>query len=649
MKINFNIIGKIKNKGVYPVDLSDSVIKTLKKINYKMENNEKLIGVQFGGVLGDFLWGEDLNMPLENYYNENSTNHLMVIGNLFCPVDYLRFLSRFFIRELKITTAPLYDFNRWIEGVAQGKGEMESAFKILNTLENSYPQSRFKEMALNILNSFRKDFNQHIHDKRCSNGICRPLIKAQCINACPSNVNIPGYISLMKKEDYLNAYKLMRQSNPFSFICGKICSKPCEERCRRNEIEHTVGVRALQKFASEKALKFFDLQEEKLPLNNKTVGIIGAGPAGLSAAYYLQKNGYQVNIYEAESYSGGILSSSIPTFRLSSEDINLEVKTITDLGVNIFYNHKVGTNISLEYIKNKYDILIIATGASLGKHILPTENNFIFTALDFLKKVKSNKLQKLKDTTIVVGGGDVAIDTARTALRLGSSKVKVISIEDFDNLPASWDETLVAIAEGIEFESSYGIHSIDHDDKFVVNLKKALQSHNLAGKFAPILEEEVSKSLEADHVILAIGQQPDLTYINDIDIVRSKNNFIEINKNTFETSLENVYAIGDVTKTGTAIEAISHGKKVASYIHNKLFNSELYLGEKIDIPTDTTNIKTWDYRKREEMIIPPPDLSQNFQETTLPYTIKDAMHEADRCLRCDQNSNRPLFLRDFNN
>lgn len=645
---NFNIIGKIKNKGNYSINTEDSITNILKYINFKMENNEKLFAVQIGGVLGDIIFKDEFNNSMRNYLKDFSTNHIMIFGNLFCPVDYLRFLSRFFIRELNLTKESIYNFNEWIEEISQGKGSFKNGFSIINSLEDSFPEKRLKDISLKIIELFKEDFIEHIKYKTCTNGICRPLFKAQCINACPSNVNIPGYIALIKNRDYLNAYKLMKQDNPFSFVCGKICSRPCESRCRRNEIENTVGVRALQKFASEKSIKFFNLSEEKLPLNGKKIAIIGAGPSGLSAAYYLQKNGYQVDIYEAESFAGGALISSIPDFKLNKNDVFLEIDSIIKLGVNIYYNHKVGTNISIEYIKNKYDSTIIATGAPIGKHIFSTTNNFIFTALDFLKKVKNKKLKNLKEKTIIIGGGDVAIDTARTALRLGSTDVTIVSIEEFDDLPATWNETLLALAEGVQFKSGYDLHSIEHNDVFSLTLTKTLSSHNLKGEFNPNFNKLDTVKINSDHVILAIGQQSDLSFLNTLNINKNKYNSLIINSKTFETSIENIYAIGDVVKTGSAIDAISQGKNLAAYLHNLNFSKELFIGNKIDIPITKTDIRTWDFRKREELIIPPKNLYDNFQEIVHTYSIEDAHHEANRCLRCDLNSNAPLFLRKFN-
>jgi len=639
--IVFNIMGNLTFTGELNIDTELTPIDIIRDNNIKVLLNRKIIGVQIGGVFGNIVFGSQMNTKIKYLFDKLSKNYIFYIDELFCPVDYVRFLSRFLIREMKIKTDNVYSFNEWIEAIAQGKSSISQFNEyenILNNLGDIIVLSKTKAIVLSIIDRFKDVFIEHIEEKKCSVGICRTLIVAQCINACPAEIHIPGYVALMKKDDYKNGYALMRKSNPLSLICGKICARPCEDRCRRKEIEENVGVRALQRYVCINALKAKNFDEDKAQNNGKKISIIGSGPAGLTAAYFLQRTGYQVDIYEKHANPGGVLSNYIPSYRLEAKDIMDEVDLITRLGVKMHYNSEVGKDIKFDEIRKNSDALIIAVGTNMSRTLDNiSSNKNVMTALDFLSNVKQGNKVNIGKNVIVMGGGDVAMDSARTAMRLGNVEdVTVVSLEEYDQMPASLEEKRLANLENIIFLSGYGLDNLDNtkgSESMTVKFLKCLSVFDLDGKFSPTLSKDETETIEADTLILAIGQYADLSFIDNQNIKE------------FIKKHDNVYAIGDVVRASTAIAAIGDAKKIAIKIDKTLGGNGLYLGDEIDIPDEPLSIKSWDYPLKDEDVRKIENIKGDFDEVVATYTREDALYEATRCMRCDRNSTQPLFLR----
>lgn len=651
MNKKFKLLGDIYLKEDVTLNLEDNVLQILDKHAGGLKGKQ-IKFVQIGGVLGDCLIGKNLLRPINSFDEPLLMNTIMYFSDLFCPVDYFRFLTRFLIRELKVDTHRTRELNKLIEDIANKKARL-THIQILRDMSIEKVNTKAERLINNIfnflINNFEDEFNEHILDHKCKNGICRGLMVSQCINACPAEVNIPGYVELMKSGRDNDAYSLMRKTNPLSLICGKVCARPCETRCRRGEIESTVGVRALQRYASEISLNIDNFTETKLPLNGKNVAIVGSGPVGLSAAYFLARTGYKVTIFEALNVIGGMLASCIPEYRLPYKDLIKEIDTITNLGVEIKTGVKIGDKISLASLKLAYDSIILATGAHIGNKIPNYPFKEIETAVSLLSDVKLNNRNTIGEVVAVIGGGDVAMDAARTSLRIGAKKVYVISLEEWNKMPASIEERNFAIEEGIKFQSGYGIENItkNKDNNLSLIIQKCTQVFDVYNKFCPQYDHKNLKKLTVNSIILAIGQKPDLSYIeNKLDTKRA---FLSIDKNTFMTSEEGIFAAGDVTKISIAAQAIADGKKAAYSVDDYLGGNGLFVGEDIKIPEPQLNITTWDVPLTCEETKVPKDLNNNFDEITHTYTRKEALIEANRCLRCDRNSTRPLLLRPMRN
>lgn len=643
-----NIFGDVNKKGKFEISSDKTIKDILNEYAGGMKNSRKVKLVQIGGPLGICVRGKELNNKLSDYEEYMSGNMIVFLGDLLCPVDYLRFLTRFMVRELRIDNEHIRKLNQLVENIAQGKAAECSFVELVNEVNKdseTNAENRLNQIFLYITSEFNNEFMDHIIDKKCKNGICRGLMVAQCMNACPAEVYIPGYIELMKHGKVEEAYHLMRKNNPLSFVCGKVCARPCESRCRRGEIESTVGVRALKRYASNMALKIGDFKEDKLDSNGKKIAIVGSGPAGLTAAYYLAKTGYEVVIYEADKVVGGMLAVGIPEYRLPQETIDKEVKLIKDLGVKIITNTRVGVDITLKELRRKFDSLLLATGCRIGNKFGP-EASEIETAVDLLRGVKVQGRREIGENVLVIGGGDVAMDAARTSIRLGDKKVITASLETFETMPASDEERDEAVEEGVQFISGYGTKDIHVEDGKLrgITLKKCLSIFDDEGRFSPVYDEEDIKTFEIDSLILAIGQRPDNSYLDE-DIELNERGWIKVNQYTFATNIEGVFAAGDMYTPGTAIKAIAEGKKAAVSIDKYLGGNGLYLGEEIEIPEKPLNCTIWDIEKVVEKHQDPSERKENFDAVSRVYIADEAKQEASRCMRCDRNSRKPLYLR----
>lgn len=633
--------GNIKQRGLFDIDENMSIKEIIDTYGGGLKNKSRIKLIQIGGLLGLCITKKDINTALEKYVSNNMQNVIMVMDENICAVDFSLFCIQHSRRELLIKNKSIENIEFKLKKIADGNGELKDVkeiIKVCNEESKAVAVARIKALILFLIHNFREEFYIHIEEKHCPLGACRKLIDANCINACPSNVHVPGYIALMKEGRVKEAYRLMKQRNPFPFICGKICPRPCESKCRRGQIEKTVGVRALKRYVSDFVLEKSNFKETKMLAKSKKIAIVGAGPAGLTAAYYLAKTGYKVVVYEGSKVVGGMLAMGIPSFRLPQTSINKEVCALKELGVVIKTNTAIGKDIGLQQLRKDFDAVLLATGCHIGNRFGPKLKS-IEPAINLLREVKTEERSKIGKHVLVIGGGDVAIDAARIAVRLGAEKVLIAALESYEKMPASEEEKLEATEEGVEFINSYGYKALDVDGKILngIILKRCISFLDENDKFSPIYSEEDTINLEVDHIVLAIGQKPDLEYLNQ-DIEITKQGWISVNARTYRTSADRVYAAGDVCKPGIAIKAIAEGRKVAKTIDRDLGGTGLYVGEQIDIPEQQLHYGIWDIEKNKEQEVAPNIRICGFEEVTDTLTATKARKEADRCMRCDRNS-----------
>jgi len=483
-----------------------------------------------------------------------------------------------------------------------------------------------------------------------------------CRQTCPAGVDVQGYISLIEKGLYNDAVALIKETNPLPAICGRVCVRPCEAECRRNLLGENapVGIDYLKRFASdidlESSTKFIP---EKKPSSGKKVAIIGAGPGGLSAAYFLQINGHQADIFEASEKSGGWLRYGIPEYRLPNDIVDKEVKNITDLGVNIHYNKKLGGNLSYKELKEKYNAIILTIGSQRGTGIGcegdDAEN--VFSGIDFLRNMEATgqRYDFTGKTIAVIGGGNTAMDCCRTSIRCNAKKVYIIYRRTEKEMPANPIEIHESKLEGVEYLFLTLPNKVNKDTdgklKSITCIRMELGEPDASGRRRPIPVEGSEFTIEVDYALAAIGQKTDVNFIGDINEFAEEGSLqinkwgdIDARKDTLQTGIPSVFAAGDgVTGPATIIEAIAQAKIASTSAHQYLMNLPIEPAKKTftsrrdnfrkQVPQDYAD--RFGKQLREEMPTLAPDQRFNFNEVELGYESESiANQETQRCLEC---------------
>lgn len=482
---------------------------------------------------------------------------------------------------------------------------------------------------------------------------------APCREECPAGVDVQGYIALIDQGLYSEAVGLIKQANPLPAICGRVCVRPCELACRRNHVEDVgVGIDYLKRFTSDK-----DLNSEKpfMPETKPSIGkkaaIIGAGPAGLTAAHFLAVEGHSPEIFEASKQPGGMLRYGIPPYRLPDDIIDKETEAITKLGVKIHYNKKLGENISYKELKESYDSVILGIGSQKGTNI-GCENDDagnIFSGIDFLRNMQMTGQQYdfTGKKVAVIGGGNTAMDCCRTSMRCGAEEVMVLYRRTEKEMPANPIEIHESKLEGINYMFLTAPAKVNTDKqgnvKSLTCYKMQLGEPDASGRRRPVKIDGSEFDVEADYILAAIGQKTVVDFIDDInnnspvELKLNKWGDIDADPGTLQTSIPSVFACGDgVTGPATLIEAIAQGRK-AAYSCNKFLNKEEITPQPEEFLSKKDNFKeqkTEDYQNkfkkqaRKEMPVLEPENRKNFNEVELGYSGEDAGQEAQRCLEC---------------
>ncbi|NOU18862.1 MAG: molybdopterin-dependent oxidoreductase [Bacteroidales bacterium] len=484
---------------------------------------------------------------------------------------------------------------------------------------------------------------------------------APCRERCPAGVDVQGYISLIEKGLYSEAVKVIKQTNPLPSICGRVCVRPCEAACRRNLLDEGtgVGIDYMKRFAADSDLSSENhYKPEVAPSTGKKVAIIGAGPGGLSSAYFLQQKGHQCDIYEAQPHSGGWLRYGIPEYRLPNDIIQKETDCVTELGANIFYNKKLGENISYKELSEKYDAVILTIGSQRGT-LLGCDGedaDGVFSGIDFLRnmEVTGQRYDFTGKKIVVVGGGNTAMDCCRTSLRCKSTDVKVVYRRSEAEMPANPIEIHESKLEGVEYLFLTNPVRVNKDEngklKSMTLIRMGLGEPDASGRRRPVPVEGSEFDIEVDYILAAIGQKTEINFLDDINkyakggqLKPTKWGDIDADKNTLQTGIPSVFAAGDgVTGPATLIEAVAQARLASNSCH-------LYLtGQKVEAPikdflSKKDNFKNQEkdeyigrYRNqiREEMPVMEPNSRVNFKEVELGYSEVQTLNETSRCLEC---------------
>lgn len=550
------------------------------------------------------------------------------------------------------------DLLKLLEDVSQGSGgpdHLPAMFKSLAAFSLDKEADEACRDLLNLvekpLEQYKEVFSSHIETHNCPTGDCAKLAPAPCQMACPAGIDIPGYVTLVSQGRDDEAVELIRKDNPFPWICGLVCTHPCEFMCVRGRIDTSVAIKDLHGYAAERAMSEGKYRNPvKAPENDSRVCIVGAGPAGLTTAYYLALKGYGVTVIEALPYAGGMMMVGIPRFRLPREVIDREVGMIEDLGVEFRYNTRLGEDISIDDLKKEgFDAFFLSIGAHDAFRMrIPGEDDFpqVIDGVTFLREISMGERHRPGRRVAVIGGGNVAIDVARTCLRLGSEDVAIVYRRTRAEMPASEEEILQAEEESICFSFltiPKEIRGAEGKVTGVCCVRTELGPPDASGRRRPVPIEGSDYIMEVDAVISAIGQVVDpegLTTLEELEWTRR--NTIHARTTSMETSCEGIFAGGDVVLgPATVVEAIGAGKRAADAIDR--YCRAIPQPKLPPVPVRRQRLGCLEVPASTKLALHRPAMPLlkedrrriTFQQVELGFSERAARDEAKRCLRCD--------------
>lgn len=587
---------------------------------------------------------------VDNLY-QDFKRHILSNTQGLCPVD----LQLSFLKVCHAQTCGkcspcrigLGQLQHLLEDILNGKATLKTIDVIKNTAEyicNSADCAIGYESANMVLKSiegFKDDYIHHIETGRCSCGIKQSI---PCVALCPAHVDIPGYISLVGAKRYADAVKLIRKDNPFPTACGLICEHPCEEHCRRNIIDTAINIRGLKRMAVDNAPSNTVEIPAKAAATNKKIAIIGGGPSGLTAAYYLQLMGHQTTVFEAKSKLGGMMRYGIPSYRFPRERLEQDIDAILSTGVEVKLNAKIGNEegqIKLSTLQQDYDAVYIAIGAHTDKKIgIEGEDaNGVISAVELLGNIGDDRYPDFTGKTVViVGGGNVAMDCVRSSIRSGAKEVGIAYRRRQEDMTALPEEIEGAVAEGAQLYSLKAPHKIETDANGNVAAlwvePQIIGPIDDWGRARPIKADQPLMRIPCDIVIVAIGQGIETKSFEEEGVKIKRGSIAALDSGKLAEK-DNVFAGGDcVSGPATVIKAIAAGKIAAANIDEYLgFHHEISCD--VEIPEPSLNDKQ--PCGRIQMTEKTPNLRKdNFDSFECSMTEQEACQEAGRCLRCDK-------------
>ncbi len=666
----FALTGKIANSGLVEVPMGTTLSSIIFDIGGGIPRGKQFKAVQTGGPSGGCIPARFIDTPVE-YDSLAKLGSIMGSGGMVvldentCMVEVARYFLSFTQTEscgkcvpCRLGTRQMLEI---LTKITQGKGQDSDIDTLLNIARTVKECSlcglgqTCPNPVLTTINYFRDEYEAHIKDKRCPAAVCDALMISPCQHTCPVGINIPKYVAHIASGEYPESINTIRDRNPFAAVCGRICHHPCEGKCRRGELDAPVAIRSLKRFAADWYADHFaelPLPEPFPRTKTQNVAVIGAGPTGLSCAYYLAHLGYGATVFEALPVGGGMLSVAIPEFRLPQKIIQQDIDYITGRGVEIRYDTPINVNLTVEDLKKDgFAAVFIAAGAQRSQRLgIPGEledTEGFYYGLRFLRDIKVGKNVRVGHKVAVIGGGNVALDAARTALRMGADDVNIFYRRSREEMPVTEVEYDEAVAEGVRINFLISPSRIVSDKWKVTGLQcvhMQLGEMDAGGRRRPVAIPGSDFFAEAGTVIAAVGQAPDLSFLPpESALERTRWETLAINANTLSTNVPGVFAGGDfVTGPGMVIHAIAAGRRGAlaidKYLRGDASRVEMYdlKKEVILAPTTTPEEETWEQQSRIEVpTLPLEERKRSFEEIELSFSEEIAIQEAKRCLRCD--------------
>ncbi len=663
----FSLAGKVINTGLVEVPIGSTVKEVIFDIGGGIPKGRAFKAVQMGGPAGGCVPPQFLNLTID-YDTIQRIGAIMGSGGMVvmdennCMVEIARFFLSFTQSEscgkcapCRLGTTQLLEI---LTRITRGEGRMED-IDTIRELGDTMSEASLcglgqasPKPALSTLKYFLKEFEDHIQEHRCAGAVCDSMVISACQHACPAGIDVPNYVAAVAEGDYEKSVEIIRERNPFPAVCGRICIHPCEYKCRRGELDQPVAIRALKRLASDWYFKNIGPQRDPFPVTRKEkVAVVGAGPAGLTCAYFLAKMGYQTTVFEAGSVAGGMLGIAVPEFRLPRQVIEEEIQYIENCGVEIRYNSPIDAKHTFnDLLSEGYSAVFIAAGAQASKSIgIPGEDEDLeglYYGLEFLSEVRAGKEVPLSGKTVIIGGGNVAVDVARTALRSGAQDAHIFCLEPRDEMPAWEQDVEEALDEGIVINTEASPSKITQKEGRVTGIEftHCVCVFDDEGCFNPTCDLDDTRFVDADNVIISIGQAADMSFLDaDSQLERELWGTLVVDTNTLATNVPGVFAGGDFTTGPTfVIRAIASGRRAAIAINKYLTgdDSPVYIPDEKSARHTPTGLALDEESTEDKprVAVEFEDAGQrikDFREVEKGFTEEEGRREAVRCLRCD--------------
>lgn len=664
----FSLAGSIVNNGLVEVEMGTPMGEIIHEIGGGVPQGGTFKAVQCGGPSGGCISRNHLNTPID-YESLTELGAIMGSGGLVvmddnsCMVDTARFFIEFVQEESCGQCTPCREGTglmlEILTRITEGKGK-EGDIEELEKLGNIIKKTALcglgqtaSNPVLSTIRHFREEYDAHIREKRCPAAVCEMLFRAPCEHTCPVGLDVSGYNALIAGRRFREAFDLIMERNPLPGVCGRVCTHPCERKCRRAQIDEPVAVRALKRFVSDTVAAENGgprTDEPRKPVNRDgdAVAVIGSGPAGLTAAYHLSRKGRSVVVFEKLPVEGGVLAAGIPAYRLPSDVLRTDIGRIKEYGVEIRTGVEVGKDVTVDGLFDQgFKAVFVAIGAWKGMNLMVEgeHRQGVYPALRLLCDYNLGRDVRVGRSAAVIGGGNAAIDAARTLVRLGCEEVSLVYRRTRAEMPAVAEEVEEAFNEGVKpYFLSEPVRILGENGKVSELDCRRMRPgpFDSSGRRTPVSIEGAPLTLKVDTVVKGIGQIPDAAgLISGSHIDTTRRGTIHVDPTTYATSREGVFAGGDaVGEDATVIQAMKSGMRAAMEI-DKYLGGDGRISECVRsragidemMPSTSANIEVIRRERQDRLSV--ADRKGNFKETELGFDEAAAVREAARCLRCD--------------